>query len=267
MPISDKLIDQLLEDCDSPEDILGEAGLLKQLTKKVAERALNAEMEQHLGYAKHAPEGRNSGSSRNGKSSKKVRSVHGEIDLDIPGDRSGSCEPKLIKKGEKQLNGFDDRIISLYARGMTTRDIQAHFEESYGVEVSPTFISQVTNEVLDEVKQWQQRPLDALYPVVYLDCLVVRSRDSGAVQNKSVYLALGINTDGEKELLGLWMAQTEGAKFWLSVMNELKNRGVQDIFIACCDGLKGFPEAIEVVSQKHRCNSVSYIKFATRCAT
>ncbi|GAP75362.1 mobile element protein [Pseudoalteromonas sp. SW0106-04] len=250
MPISDKLIDQLLEGCDSPEDILGEAGLLKQLTKKVAERALNAEMEQHLGYAKNASEGRNSGNSRNGKSSKKVRSVHGEIDLDIPRDRSGSFEPKLIKKGEKQLNGFDDRIISLYARGMTTRDIQAHFEESYGVEVSPTFISQVTNEVMDEVKQWQQRPLDALYPVVYLDCLVVRSRDSGAVQNKSVYLALGINTDGEKELLGLWMAQTEGAKFWLSVMNELKNRGVQDIFIACCDGLKGFPEAIEAVYPK-----------------
>ena len=250
MPISDKLIDQLLEGCDSPEDILGEAGLLKQLTKKVAERALSAEMEQHLGYAKHAAEGRNSGNSRNGKSSKKVRSVHGEIELDIPRDRSGSFEPKLIKKGEKQLNGFDDRIISLYARGMTTRDIQAHFEESYGVEVSPTFISQVTSEVLDEVKQWQQRPLDALYPVVYLDCLVVRSRDSGAVQNKSVYLALGINTDGEKELLGLWMAQTEGAKFWLSVMNELKNRGVQDIFIACCDGLKGFPEAIEAVFPK-----------------
>ena len=250
MPISDKLIDQLLEGCDSPDDILGEAGLLKQLTKKVAERALNAEMEQHLGYAKHAPEGKNSGNSRNGKSSKKVRSVHGEIELDIPRDRSGSFEPKLIKKGEKQLNGFDDRIISLYARGMTTRDIQAHFEESYGVEVSPTFISQVTNEVMDEVKQWQQRPLDALYPVVYLDCLVVRSRDSGAVQNKSVYLALGINTDGEKELLGLWMAQTEGAKFWLSVMNELKNRGVQDIFIACCDGLKGFPEAIEAVYPK-----------------
>ena len=250
MPISDKLIDQLLEGCDSPEDILGEAGLLKQLTKKVAERALSAEMEQHLGYAKHAPEGKNSGNSRNGKSSKKVRSVHGEIELDIPRDRNGSFEPQLVKKGDKQLNGFDDRIISLYARGMTTRDIQAHFEESYGVEVSPTFISQVTNEVLDEVKQWQQRPLDALYPVVYLDCLVVRSRDSGAVQNKSVYLALGINTDGEKELLGLWMAQTEGAKFWLSVMNELKNRGVQDIFIACCDGLKGFPEAIETVYPK-----------------
>ena len=250
MPISDKLIDQLLKGCNSPDDILGEAGLLKQLTKKVAERALNAEMEQHLGYAKHAPEGKNSGNSRNGKSSKKVRSVHGEIDLVIPRDRNGSFEPQLVKKGDKQLNGFDDRIISLYARGMTTRDIQAHFEESYGVEVSPTFISQVTNEVMDEVKQWQQRPLDALYPVVYLDCLVVRSRDSGAVQNKSVYLALGINTDGEKELLGLWMAQTEGAKFWLSVMNELKNRGVQDIFIACCDGLKGFPEAIEAVYPK-----------------
>ena len=250
MPISDKLIDQLLEGCNSPDDILGEAGLLKQLTKKVAERALSAEMEQHLGYAKHAPEGKNSGNSRNGKSSKKVRSVHGEIELGIPRDRNGSFEPQLVRKGVKQLNGFDDRIISLYVRGMTTRDIQAHFEESYGVEVSPTFISQVTNEVLDEVKQWQQRPLDALYPVVYLDCLVVRSRDSGAVQNKSVYLALGINTDGEKELLGLWMAQTEGAKFWLSVMNELKNRGVQDIFIACCDGLKGFPEAIEAVFPK-----------------
>ena len=250
MPITDKLIDQLLDGCDSPDDILGEAGLLKQLTKKVAERALNAEMEQHLGYARHAPEGKNSGNSRNGKSNKTVRSVHGEIDLDIPRDRNGSFEPKLVKKGEKQLNGFDDRIISLYARGMTTRDIQAHFEEAYGVAVSATFISQVTNEVLDEVKQWQQRPLDSLYPVVYLDCLVVRSRDSGAVQNKSVYLALGINTDGEKELLGLWMAQTEGAKFWLSVMNELKNRGVQDIFIACVDGLKGFPEAIEAVFPK-----------------
>lgn len=250
MPITDKLIDQLLDGCDSPDDILGEAGLLKQLTKKVAERALNAEMEQHLGYAKHAPEGKNSGNSRNGMSTKTVRSVHGEIDLDVPRDRNGTFDPKLVKKGEKQLNGFDDRIISLYARGMTTRDIQAHFEEAYGVEVSATFISQVTNEVLDEVKQWQQRPLDSLYPVVYLDCLVVRSRDSGAVQNKSVYLALGINTDGEKELLGLWMAQTEGAKFWLSVMNELKNRGVQDIFIACCDGLKGFPEAIEAVFPK-----------------
>ncbi|WP_369742326.1 IS256 family transposase [Pseudidiomarina sp. PP-1MA] len=250
MPISDKLIDQLLDGCDSPEDILGEAGLLKQLTKKVAERVLEAEMEVHLGYAPNDSAGNNSGNSRNGKTKKTVRSINGDVELDIPRDRNGSFEPKLVRKGERQLNGFDERIIALYARGMTTRDIQAYLEEAYGVEVSPTFISQVTNAVMDEVKAWQHRPLAKLYPVVYLDCLVVRSRDSGVVQNKSVYLALGINTDGEKELLGLWMAQTEGAKFWLSVMNELKNRGVDDIFIACCDGLKGFPEAIEAVYPK-----------------
>lgn len=250
MPISDKLIDQLLDGCDSPDDILGEAGLLKQLTKKVAERALEAEMEAHLGYAPNDATGNNSGNSRNGKTKKAVRSTNGDVELDIPRDRNGSFEPKLVRKGERQLNGFDERIVALYARGMTTRDIQAYLEEVYGVEVSPTFISQVTNAVMDEVKAWQHRPLAKLYPVVYLDCLVVRSRDSGVVQNKSVYLALGINTDGEKELLGLWMAQTEGAKFWLSVMNELKNRGVDDIFIACCDGLKGFPEAIEAVYPK-----------------
>ena len=247
MPISDKLIDQLLEGDNTPESILGEDGLLKQLTKRIAERALDAEMDQHLGYSKHEAAGRNSGNSRNGKSRKTVRSIHGEIDLDVPRDRNGEFEPQLVRKGEKQLNGFDERIISLYARGMTTRDIQAHFIETYGVEVSATFISQVTNAVMEEVKAWQSRPLDNLYPIVYLDALVVRSRASGAVQNKSVYLALGINMDGEKELLGLWIAETEGAKFWLSVMTELKNRGLQDIFIACTDGLKGFPEAIEAV--------------------
>jgi len=247
MPISDELIAQLLEGCSSPDDILGEDGLLKQLTKKVAERALDIEMNEHLGYAKNDPTGKNTGNSRNGKGRKSVRSIHGEMELEVPRDRNGTFEPKLVRKGEKQLNGFDDRIISLYARGMTTRDIQAHIEEAYGVEVSPTFISQVTNAVMDEVLAWQNRPLDSVYPIVYLDALVVRSRDSGAVQNKHVYLALGINLDGEKELLGLWMAQTEGAKFWLSVVTELKNRGLQDILIACVDGLKGFPEAIEAV--------------------
>mgnify|MGYP001031707049 FL=1 len=247
MPISDELIAQLLEGCSSPDDILGEDGLLKQLTKKVAERALDVEMNEHLGYAKNDPSGKNTGNSRNGKGRKSVRSIHGEIELEVPRDRNGTFEPRLVRKGEKQLNGFDDRIVSLYARGMTTRDIQAHFEEAYGVEVSPTFISQVTNAVMDEVLAWQNRPLDSVYPIVYLDALVVRSRDSGAVQNKHVYLALGINLDGEKELLGLWMAQTEGAKFWLSVVTELKNRGLQDILIACVDGLKGFPEAIEAV--------------------
>jgi len=247
MPISDTLIDQLLEGCSSPEDILGESGLLKKLTKRIAERVLDAEMDSHLGYAKHAPQGKNTGNSRNGKSPKTVRSVHGDIELEVPRDRNSTFEPQLVKKGERQLQGFDDRIVSLYARGMSTRDIQAHFTEVYGVEVSATFISQVTNSVMEEVTAWQNRPLDAVYPIVYLDALVVRSRASGAVQNKTVYLALGVNMDGEKELLGLWMAQTEGAKFWLSVMTELKNRGVQDILIACVDGLKGFPEAIEAV--------------------
>ncbi len=247
MPISDKLIEQLLEGSSSREDIPGEEGLLGELTKKVAERALEAEMESHLGYAKHDPSGNNTGNTRNGKSRKSVRSVYGDIELEVPRDRNGSFEPKLVKKGRKQLHGFDDRIVSLYAKGMSTRDIQAHFEDAYGVEVSAAFISQVTNMVIDEVTAWRNRPLDAVYPIVYLDALIVRSRASGAVQNKSVYPAPGINMDGEKELLGLWMARTEGAKFRLSVITELKNRGVQDIFIACVDGLKGFPEAIETV--------------------
>lgn len=218
MPISDKLIDQLLEGHNSPEAILGEEGLLKQLTKRVAERALQAEMDQHLGYDKHDRKGHNSGNSRNGKTRKSVRSIHGDIELAIPRDRNGSFEPQLVKKHDKQLNGFDDRIISLYAKGMTTR--------------------------------WQSRPLDEVYPIVYLDALVVRSRASGAVQNKHVYLALGVNQQGEKEILGLWMSENEGARFWLSIMTELKNRGLQDIFIACTDGLKGFPEAIEAVYPK-----------------
>lgn len=247
MPISNELIDQLLKDCHSPEDLLGESGLLKQLTQKLAERALEAEMAMHLGYAKHDPAGNNSGNSRNGTSTKTVRSQQGTLALNVPRDRNGTFEPQLIGKGEKTLNGFDDRIISLYARGLTTRDIQAHFQAVYGVEVSAGFISQVTNAVMDEVKNWQMRPLDALYPIVYLDCIVVKSQESGAVSNKSVYLALGINLQGEKELLGMWIAKNEGAKFWLSVMTELKNRGLQDVFIACCDGLKGFPEAIEAV--------------------
>ena len=250
MPISNDLIDQLLKDCHSPDELLGESGLLKQLTQKLAERALEAEMTMHLGYAKNDPAGNNSGNSRNGTSAKTVRSQQGELELHIPRDRNGTFEPQLIGKGEKTLKGFDDRIISLYARGLTTRDIQAHFKEVYGVEVSAGFISQVTNAVMDEVKNWQMRPLDALYPVVYLDCIVVKSQDSGSVSNKSVYLAMGINLQGEKELLGMWISKNEGAKFWLSVMTELKNRGLQDIFIACCDGLKGFPEAIEAIYPK-----------------
>ena len=247
MPISDELVDQLLGGCSSPEDILGKSGLLKQLTKQITERALEAEMESHLGYVKHDVQGNNTGNSRNGKSHKSVRSVHGKIDLEVPRDRNSTFTPQLVKKGERQLSGFDERIVSLYARGLSTRDIQAHFFDAYGVEVSATFISSVTSACMEEVHAWQNRPLDPIYPIVYLDALVVKSRASGTLQNKSVYLALGINTDGEKELLGLWIAESEGAKFWLSVVNELKNRGIRDIFIACTDGLKGFPDAIAAV--------------------
>ncbi|WP_334468808.1 IS256 family transposase [Arsenophonus sp. PmNCSU2021_1] len=275
MPISNELIDQLLKDCNAPQDLLGEGGLLKELTKRLAERVLEAEMAMHLGYDKHDPIGNNSGNSRNGTTGKNVRSVHGAIGLDVPRDRNSTFEPKLISKGERQFNGFDERIISLYSRGLTVRDIQAHFQEVYGVEVSGTFISQVTNEVMEEVKAWQKRPLEALYPIVYLDCIVVKSQDSGVVINKSVYLALGINIHGEKELLGLWIAKSEGAKFWLSVMTELKNRGLQDIFVACCDGLKGFPEAIEVLYPQTRVqlclvhqvrNSLRYVHWKERKA-
>lgn len=193
----------------------------------------------------------------------------------MPRDRNSTFEPKLVKKGERQLGGFDDRIVSIYAKGMSTRDIQSHFLEVYGVEVSATFISQVTQAVLEEVSTWQQRPLEALYPIIYLDALVVRSRAGGTVQNRAVYLALGINCDGEKELLGLWMERHEGAKFWLSVLNELKNRGVQDIFIACVDGLQGFPEAIEAVyphTRVQRCivhqvrHSLRYVSLKQRPA-
>ncbi len=194
MPISNELIDQLLQDCHSPQDLLGESGLLKVLTKRLAERVLEAEMEMHLGYAKHDPVGNHSGNSRNSKTSKSVRSQNGEIELDIPRDRNSTFEPTLIGKHEKQLNGFDDRIISLYSRGLSTRDIQAHFKEVYGVDVSAGFISQVTNAVMDEVKRWQQRPLDALYPIVYLDCIVVKSQDGGAVANKSVYAPFRLET-------------------------------------------------------------------------
>jgi putative transposase len=244
------LIDSLLSGYKKPEDLIGENGLLKQLTKALVERALDAEMEAHLGHAKNDTVTNSAGNTRNGKSSKKLKGEFGELPIEIPRDRHGSFEPQLIPKHQTRWNGFDDKILSLYARGMTVREIQGHLEEMYGTEVSPTLISSVTDAVIEEVKAWQSRPLDALYPIVYLDCIHVKVRDSGSVRAKAVYLALGINMAGEKELLGIWIAQTEGAKFWLQVVTELKNRGVQDIFIACVDGLKGFPEAIETVYPK-----------------
>jgi len=244
------LIDSLMANYKKPEDLLGEKGILKQLTKAVVERALEAEMEHHLGHARHEPVSNATGNTRNGRSHKTLKGEFGEMPIDIPRDRDGQFEPQLIGKHQTRWSGFDDKIISLYARGMTVREIQSHLEEMYGTEVSPALISSVTDAVMDEAKAWQMRPLDKLYPIVYLDCIHVKVRDNGVVRTKAVYLALGINMDGEKELLGIWIAQTEGAKFWLQVVTELKNRGVEDIFIACVDGLKGFPEAIETIFPK-----------------
>jgi putative transposase len=245
MTIEKELLDQLLPKYEKPEDLLGENGLLKQLTKALMERALEAEMATHLGYEKHGAGEKKNDNRRNGKSRKTLKGDFGEIEITTPRDREATFEPRIIGKGQTRMAGLDSKILSLYARGMTTREIQGHLEEIYGVEVSPTLISNVTDAVLEEVRAWQSRPLDAVYPILYLDALVVKIRDEGQVQNRAVYVAIGINMQGQKEVLGLWTSANEGAKFWLSVLTELKNRGVEDIFIACVDGLKGFPQAIQ----------------------
>lgn len=246
---ADKILDDLIRG-KSPEEILGRNGILKQLTKRLVERALEAEMTAHLGYEKHAPEGRNGGNSRNGKGHKTVTTETGELELEVPRDRNGEFDPQIVPKSRRRLEGFDEKVIALYARGMTTREIQGHLQELYGVDVSPALISNVTDAVLEEVQGWQARPLDSVYPIVFLDAIHVKMRRNGHVENCAVYLALGITREGNKELLGLWVGESEGAKFWLNVLTELRNRGLQDILIACIDGLKGFPEAIEAVFPK-----------------
>ena len=247
MSIDKELIDKLIEGYQKPEDIIGENGLLKQLTKAIVERAMEAELTHHIGYEKHDPAGRGSENKRNGRSSKTLKGDFGEVEIEVPRDRQGSFEPRIVPKHERRFAGFDDKILSMYARGMTTRDIQGHLEEIYGVEVSPTLISEVTDGVMEEVRAWQTRPLEPLYPIVYLDALVVKMRHEGRVTNRAVHVAIGVNLEGQKEVLGLWTTANEGAKFWLQVLTELKNRGVKDILIACVDGLKGFPDAIETV--------------------
>jgi len=273
MTRKNELIDELLKECDNPEDILGKDGLLKQLTKIIVERALEGELTDHLGYPPHSQAGNNTGNSRNGKGRKVLKGDLGEIPVDIPRDRNGTYEPQLIKKRQTRFDGFDDKIIALYARGLTTRDIQAQLEDIYGVEVSPSLVSKVTDAVLAEVKAWQNRPLDPLYPIVYLDALRIKGRSEGHIANLAVYLAIGINVEGIKDVLGMWIAKTEGAKFWLGVLTELKNRGLQDIFIASVDGLKGFPDAIETVypdTQVQLCivhmvrNSLKYVSWKQR---
>ena len=228
----------------SEQDLADFSRLLKKIT---VEAALGGEIDDHLGYFKHEIRGRGTGNSRNGYSRKTLKGDHGEVEIDTPRDRNGSFEPQLVRKGQTRLTQFDDQILALYAKGMSTRDIVATFKEMYDADVSASLISKVTNAVLDQVLEWQSRPLDDIYPIVYLDCIVLKIRQDKRVINKAIYLALGINLEGHKELLGLWLAETEGAKFWLSVLTELQNRGLSDIFIAAVDGLTGFPEAINTV--------------------
>jgi transposase-like protein len=269
----EQLIDELLKDYKGPESFWGESGIFAQFKKKIIERTLDAEMDNHLGYTKHNPKGHNSGNSRNGRGKKTIVVDSEPVNLEPPRDRNSTFEPQLIPKRQKYFEGFNDKILAMYARGMSVRDIQSCLLDMYKVEVSEGLISQATEGVMEEVKAWQNRPLDSIYPVVFLDCIVVKSREEGKVCNRSVYLALGINMDGQKELLGIWIARNEGAKFWLGVITELANRGVKDIFIACVDGLKGFPEAIESVFPKTQIqlcivhmirNSVKYVNWKDR---
>ena len=244
--INDAVLDELLKGCERPEDLMADGGLMKELRKALMQRMLGAELTEHLGYEHGEAAPPVQTNRRNGVSRKTLKSEDGAFEIEVPRDREGSFEPRLIGKGQTRIDGLDEKIIAMYARGMSVRDIRGHLEELYGLEVSPDLISRVTDAVLDEVKEWRSRALDAVYPVVIFDALRVkiRDKDSRIVKNKAVYLALGITGDGEREVLGLWIAENEGAKFWLSVMTELRNRGVQDILIAVVDGLKGFPEAI-----------------------
>lgn len=246
----ENVLDTLVKSCKTQEDLFGEKGVIKKFVKAVTERALKGELATHLGYEKHDIVGNNSGNSRNGCSPKTIKGEFGETEIHVPRDRNGTFEPIFIKKNQTRFTGFDDKIIAMYARGLSTRDIQAQLQEIYGTEVSATLISNVTDEIISEVKTWQSRALDAIYPIVYFDCIFVKIKQNNQIMNKAIYLALGVNLEGQKELLGMWVAQTEGAKFWSSVLSELKNRGLKDILIACVDGLTGFPEAIEFVFPK-----------------
>lgn len=243
----DTLIKELLANYKGPEDLIGQNGLLKRLTKKLVEGALGAEMTHHLGYEKHDSAGEGTGNSRNGVSPKTLKGDFGQVEIEVPRDRNGSFEPKIVAKHQRRFTGFDDKILSMYARGMSTREIQGHLAEIYQVEISASLISEVTDAVMEEVKTWQNRPLENLYPVLFLDALMVKMRHEGRVENRAVYVAIGIDLQGQKDVLGLWTSANEGAKFWLQVLTDLRNRGVKDIFIACVDGLKGFPQAIETV--------------------
>lgn len=240
----DAALAALLGDAKSADDVMAVMG---QLKKRALEQILRAEMDEHLGYAKHAPEGFDGGNSRNGFTRKRVLTDDSELEIEVPRDREGSFEPRVVEKGQRRLKGFDDKLIALYARGMSTRDIQGHIKEIYDVDIEASLVSRVTDQVIQDVEEWQQRKLDPMYPIVFFDGLVVKVRDHGFVANKCVHVVLGIDMKGLRQVLGLWITENEGAKYWGQVATELRNRGVNDILFACVDGLKGFPEAIEAI--------------------
>jgi putative transposase len=245
--LPDELIDELMAGARTGEEITGQSGLLAQLTKRMVERAMEVELTDHLGYEPHLEPPGGAGNTRNGSTPKRLITDQGEVQINTPRDRDGSFEPKIVRKRQRRFEGFDDKILALYARGMSTRDISAHLEEIYGVQVGRDLISKVTDAVVEDARAWQTRPLEDVYPVVFLDALVLKIRDGGSVVRKACYLAMAIGLDGDREVLGLWFQDTEGSKFWMQVLTELKARGVQDILIACVDGLKGFPEGIEAI--------------------
>jgi len=249
-PISDEVIDQLLAGARTEAEIAGPGGLLAQLTKRLVERALEVELTEHVGYEPHCEPPGGGGNTRNGSTPKTLITDQGRIPIDSPRDRDGTFEPQLVRKRQRRFKGFDEKILALYSRGLATRDIEAHLEEMYGVKVGRELISKVTDAVMDDVRAWAQRPLEDVYPVIFLDALVLKIREGGSVQRRACYLALGIGVDGDRDVLGMWFQETEGAKFWMQVLTDLKHRGVRDILICCVDGLKGFPEAIEAIFPK-----------------
>jgi putative transposase len=245
--LPDELVDELLRGARTEEEIVGPGGLLSQLTKRLVERAMEVELTDHLGYEPHQEPPGGVGNTRNGSTPKMLTTEHGPVEIKTPRDRQGTFEPRIVRKRQRRFEGFDEKILALYSRGLSTRDIEAHLRELYGVSVGRDLISRVTDAVLEDVKAWQQRPLDDVYPVIFLDALLLKIRDGGSVQRKACYLALAIDMDGERDVLGMWFQQAEGAKFWMQILAELKQRGVRDILICCVDGLKGFPEAIEAI--------------------
>src|SRR6266568_3935933 len=248
--LADEVIDELLAGARTEEEIVGPGGVLAQLTKRLVERAMSAELTDHLGYEPHQEPPGGTGNTRNGSTAKTLVTEHGPVRIETPRDRRGSFEPQIVRKGQRRFAGFDDKILALYSRGLSTRDIEAHLAEIYGVKVGRDLISRVTDAVMDDVRAWAQRPLEDVYPIVFLDCLVLKIREGGSVQRRACYLALGVTLDGDRDVLGMWFQETEGAKFWMQVLNDLKTRGVRDVLIACVDGLTGFPEAIEAIFPK-----------------